>query len=62
MADFIDAIKHRYKTGDVLIKLIFINILVFLLSKLQAYSLLYSKSAASTYWPTLPYPRTPLNV
>lgn len=34
MTDFIDKIKYRYKTGDVLSKLIFINILVFLLIKI----------------------------
>ncbi|HOV70610.1 MAG TPA: rhomboid family intramembrane serine protease [Dysgonamonadaceae bacterium] len=34
MADFIKTLKYKYKTGDVLRKLIFINILVFLLIKI----------------------------
>lgn len=29
MADIIDRLKYKYKTGDVLVKLIFINVLVF---------------------------------
>ncbi len=36
MADFIDKIKNKYKTGDVLIKLIFINVFVFLAIKVVA--------------------------
>lgn len=34
MASFIDNIKHKYKTGTVLTRLIFINILVFILLKM----------------------------
>ena len=31
MADFIDTLKYKYKTGDVLTKLIFINTSVFII-------------------------------
>ncbi len=34
MADFIDQLKYRYKTGDVLVKFIFINTLVFMALKI----------------------------
>ncbi len=34
MADFIDQLKYRYKTGDVLVKFIFINTLVFMVLKI----------------------------
>lgn len=34
MADIIDQIKYKYKTGDVLIKLIFINVFVFFVLKI----------------------------
>lgn len=33
MADFIDQLKYRYKTGSVLVKFIFINVFVFLMIK-----------------------------
>ncbi|HCM19762.1 MAG TPA: rhomboid family intramembrane serine protease [Porphyromonadaceae bacterium] len=33
MADFIEQLKYKYKTGDVMTKLIFINVLVFLFIK-----------------------------
>lgn len=33
MADFIDKLKYRYKTGDVMVKFIFINVIVFLIIK-----------------------------
>ncbi len=34
MADFIDQLKYRYKTGDVLVKFIFINTFVFVVLKI----------------------------
>ncbi len=34
MADFIDTLKHKYKTGSVITRLIFINALVFIAMKI----------------------------
>jgi membrane associated rhomboid family serine protease len=60
MADFIDAIKHRYKTGDVLIKLIFINILVFLFIKITAIFLTLFKIGGFDILAYLAVPSNPL--
>jgi membrane associated rhomboid family serine protease len=60
MADFIDAIKHRYKTGDVLIKLIFINILVFLFIKITGIFLTLFKIGGFDILAYLAVPSDPL--
>jgi len=43
MADIIDRIKYQYKTGDILIRLIFINVGIFLIIKILGIFLRYSK-------------------
>lgn len=60
MADFIDAIKHKYKTGDVLIKLIFINILVFLFIKITGIFLTLFKIGGFDILAYLAVPSDPL--
>lgn len=39
MAEFIDTLKHKYKTGSVITRLIFINALVFIAMKIIGVSL-----------------------